>query len=52
MKETILAVDMGSSNITSVIATNNNKQVDIINISSTQSLGIKKGLLLILKTYF
>ena len=52
MKETILAVDMGSSNITSVIATNNNKQVDIINISSTQSLGIKKGTIVDIEDLF
>lgn len=43
MKETILAIDIGSSKIATIIANIQDKNVDILGISISNSFGIKKG---------
>ena len=43
MKETILAIDIGSSKIATIIANIQDKNMDILGISISNSLGIKKG---------
>jgi cell division protein FtsA len=43
MKETILAIDIGSSKIATIIANHQDKNIDILGISISNSSGIKKG---------
>jgi cell division protein FtsA len=43
MKETILAIDIGSSKIATIIANHQNKNMDILGIAISNSIGIKKG---------
>ena len=43
MKETILAIDIGSSKIATIIANVQDKNVDILGFSISNSFGIKKG---------
>jgi cell division protein FtsA len=43
MKETILAIDIGSSKIATIIANHQDKNIDILAISISNSSGIKKG---------
>lgn len=43
MKETILAIDVGSSKIATIIANHQNKNMDILGIAISNSIGIKKG---------
>ena len=43
MKETILAIDIGSSKIATIIANIQDKNVDILGVSISNSFGIKKG---------
>lgn len=43
MKETILAIDIGSSKIATIIANHQNKNIDILGIAISNSIGIKKG---------
>lgn len=43
MKETILAIDIGSSKIATIIANHQDKNIDILGISISSSSGIKKG---------
>ena len=43
MKETILAIDIGSSKIATIIANHQDKNIDILGIAISNSSGIKKG---------
>lgn len=43
MKETILAIDIGSSKIATIIANTQNKNMDILGIAISNSIGIKRG---------
>ena len=43
MKETVLAIDICSSKIATIIANIQDKNVDILGISISNSFGIKKG---------
>lgn len=43
MKETILAIDIGSSKIATIIANPQNKNMDILGIAISNSIGIKRG---------
>lgn len=46
MKETILAIDIGSSKIATIIANIQDKNVDILGVSISNSFGIKKGFII------
>ena len=46
MKETILAIDIGSSKIATIIANIQDKNVDILGFSISNSFGIEKGFII------
>lgn len=43
MKETILAIDIGSSKIATIIANHQDKNIDILGVAISNSFGVKKG---------